>query len=48
MQEKYGDAVSVEYTGLQPGENLHELLVEGGPSSDEVDKYTYDELLEMV
>ncbi len=48
MQEKYGHAVSVEYTGLQPGENLHELLEEGGLRSDEVDLYSLDELWEMV
>ena len=48
MQVKYGKAVSIETLGLQAGENLHEVLVEGGTSSDEAEKYTVEELLEII
>ena len=34
--------------GLQPGENLHERLVPGGPSSADARRYTLDELMEIV
>ena len=48
MQSKYGKAVSIETIGLQKGEKLHEVLVQGGISSNKVKQYTFEELLEII
>ncbi len=48
MQQKYGQAVDIELIGLQPGENLHEILVEGGIDSSQVEQYSLEELLDIV
>jgi UDP-N-acetylglucosamine 4,6-dehydratase/5-epimerase len=48
MQRKYGRAVNVNEIGLQPGENKHELILAGGKSSDAVQHYTVDEIVEMI
>jgi len=46
MMEKYG-RVGVETIGLQPGENKHEKL-DAVTSSDKVEKYTKEEILELI
>ena len=49
MSDKYYDTpVDTEIIGLQPGENLHEKVLDEGPYSNEVDLYTIDEIMEMV
>ena len=45
MLEKYGE-VPIKLTGLQPGENKHELC--GGKWSNEVSQYTKEEIMEMI
>lgn len=34
--------------GLQPGENLHEKILENGPNSSEVEQYTIEEIIELI
>lgn len=48
MEEKYGQAVEVITTGLRAGENMHERILENGPSSAEVPRYTVEEIMKMV
>ena len=51
MSNKYlpeGSKLSVKEIGLQPNENLHERIVEGGPYTNEIEQYTIKELEEMV
>jgi len=50
MIKKYGNGsiYEVETIGLQVGENLHEKILESGPQSNEVDRYTIDEIVEMI
>ena len=51
MSNKYslkGSELLVKEIGLQPNENLHERLVEGGPYTNEIKQYTIKELEEMV
>ena len=49
MKLKYGDETSsYEVIGLQPGENLHEKVLDDGPYSNEVGLYNSDEILGMV
>ena len=48
MQVKYGKAKSIKIIGLQPGENLHEKILENGISSKWADKFTVEEILEMI
>lgn len=51
MIRKYmpeGNVPKVKEIGLQPGENLHEIIIEGGPSSFNADKFTIEEIMEMV
>lgn len=38
----------IRTTGLQPGESLHEVLIEGGPNSSQVEQYTNEELYAVV
>ena len=40
--------LKVRSIGLQPGENLHEKILETGPTSDECEKYTISEILELI
>ena len=47
MSNKYlpeGSEVSVKEIGLQPNENLHERITEGGPYTNEIEQYTIKEL----
>lgn len=34
--------------GLQPGENLHEKILENGPNSSQVEQYTVKEIMELI
>lgn len=43
MMQKYGE-VEVEYIGLQKGENMHEILVDGGVDSSMTPQYTIEEI----
>lgn len=50
MIEKYGNGSypEVETIGLQPGESKHEVLTEGGASSLETEKYTKEEIMNLI
>lgn len=51
MARKYlpfGEKLKIKYIGLQQGENLHEKILEQGPSSDNVQRFTIEEILEMI
>jgi len=47
MTEKYGK-VGVKAIGLQPGENLHEIITEDGVTSEFAEKFTIDEIKEII
>jgi FlaA1/EpsC-like NDP-sugar epimerase len=40
--------LKVKVIGLQPGENLHEKILEEGPYSNECERYTIEEIMELV
>ncbi len=51
MANKYlprGKKLKVKEIGLQPNENLHEQIVDGGPMSNEMEQYTIKELEKMI
>ena len=50
MTKKYsnGQKIDIVETGLQPSENLHEIIVEGQPDSGEAEKYTIEEIKDMI
>lgn len=54
MYLKYGKGnyddgrVIFETIGLQPGENMHEKVLDDGPYSNEVEQYTEEELIKMI
>ena len=51
MIRKYhpnGETHKVKTIGLQPGENLHEVIVEDGPNSSQVERFTIEEIMEIV
>ena len=51
MAKKYlpsDKELDIKYIGLQPGENLHEKVMEEGPYSNEVERFTIDEIIKMV
>ncbi len=51
MIRKYlpeGRTAKVKEIGLQSGENLHEMILEQGPSSSEVERFTVEEILELI
>jgi UDP-N-acetylglucosamine 4,6-dehydratase/UDP-glucose 4-epimerase len=50
MIEKYsnGKEVPTKVIGLQPGENLHEKVLEQGPYSNEVIQFTINEIKELI
>ena len=51
MAEKYlpsGEELKIKSIGLQPGENLHERILEEGPDSNEVEEFTIDEIKELI
>ena len=43
-----GKELKIKSIGLQPGENLHEKVMEEGPYSNEVDRFTIDEIGKMI
>lgn len=47
MLSKYG-RVPVKYIGLQIGENMHEVIAEGIPDSFHSERYTKEEILELI
>ena len=51
MVQKYlpeGEEKHIKVIGLQPGENLHEKILEQGPASNEVEQYTIEEIKELI
>jgi len=50
MIEKYsnGQNIEVETIGLQPGENLHEKVLEDGPYSNEAEHFTTEEIKKLI
>jgi UDP-N-acetylglucosamine 4,6-dehydratase/UDP-glucose 4-epimerase len=51
MAKKYlpdNKKLIVNEIGIQPGENLHEFLLMDGYSSNDVEKYSVDEIYEMI
>lgn len=51
MVKKYlpvGKKKQIKIIGLQPGENLHEKILEQGPASNEVEQYTIEEIQELI
>jgi len=50
MIQKYanGQHIDVKVIGLQPGENMHEKVLEAGPYSNEVEHFTIEEILPMI
>lgn len=47
---KYGNGqnIPVKTIGLQPGENLHEKVLEDGPYSNEVENFTIEEIIKLI
>ena len=51
MAHKYlpaGTTLNIKEIGLQAGENLHEKILEEGPYSNEVAKFTVEEIRELI
>jgi UDP-N-acetylglucosamine 4,6-dehydratase/UDP-glucose 4-epimerase len=50
MVKKYGEDYNIEpkIIGLQPGENLHEKILEDGPYSNEVEYYSVEEIMDLI
>lgn len=51
MASKYlpeGKTLEVVQIGLSKGENFHERIIEGGPSSDESEQFTIEEIKELI
>jgi nucleoside-diphosphate-sugar epimerase len=51
MAKKYlpeGASLSIKKIGLQPGENLHEKILESGPYSNEVPSFTVEEIMRVI
>ena len=51
MAEKYlpnGYTLDIKTIGLQPGENLHERILGDGVNSDEAERFTINEIKEMI
>lgn len=50
MIQKYsnGKEIEINVIGLQPGENMHERVLENGPFSNEVDQFTIEEIIELI
>lgn len=47
MFQKYGK-VDVKHIGLQPGENMHEVIAEGIPDSFHSERFTKEEIFELI
>lgn len=50
MIVKYGNgkSIPIKVIGLQPGENMHEKVLESGPYSNEVNHFSIEEILPMI
>jgi UDP-N-acetylglucosamine 4,6-dehydratase/UDP-glucose 4-epimerase len=51
MAQKYlpvNGILKVKTIGIQPGENLHEKVLEAGPYSNECEQYTIEEIKELI
>jgi len=51
MSQKYlpkNGSLKIKTIGLQPGENLHEKVMEEGPYSNEVDNFTIQEIKDLI
>lgn len=52
MVEKYSNSswetYPIKIIGLQPGENLHEKVLDEGPFSNEVEQFTIEEIKELI
>jgi UDP-N-acetylglucosamine 4,6-dehydratase/UDP-glucose 4-epimerase len=51
MYEKYGDpnyTLSIKTIGLMRGENLHEKILENGKNSSECERYTIEEIKQLI
>jgi len=51
MSQKYlpkGLKLKMKTIGLQPGENLHEKIIEDGKHSNEVTRFSIEEIKEMI
>lgn len=51
MIRKYlpeGKDPKIKQIGLQPGENLHEMILENGPSSFEAERFTVEEIMKLI
>jgi UDP-N-acetylglucosamine 4,6-dehydratase/5-epimerase len=50
MIEKYskGNEIPVKIIGLQPGENMHEKVLEDGPFSNEAEQFTVEEIKSLI
>ena len=50
MVKKYsnGADIPVKTIGLQQGENKHEKILRQGPSSDQVERFTVEEIMELI
>lgn len=50
MYIKYGEGNYIEpkIIGLQSGENMHERIIENGPYSNEVEKFSIQEITELI
>lgn len=50
MIAKYsnGVGIGIKRIGLQLGENLHEIITEDGPDSSKVERFTQDEIMQMI
>lgn len=49
MTDKYGGlSHNVIEIGLQPGENLHEIITEDGQDSSQAEKFTIEEIRELI
>jgi len=43
-----GTQLIAQEIGLQPGENLHEKVLEQGPYSNEVERYSIEQIMELI
>ena len=51
MASKYlpeGETLEIVQIGLSKGENFHERILEDGPSSDEAEQFTIEEIKEFI
>jgi UDP-N-acetylglucosamine 4,6-dehydratase/UDP-glucose 4-epimerase len=50
MIQKYsnGQHINIKVIGLQPGENMHEKVLEEGPYSNEVEHFSIDEIKNVI